>query len=94
MTNLTIGQCRFWLLWIKVFEKCLARQPSDYFRPILSPFLSAERRGYSCEAVLQRLIEDWRNTLDNKCVVSAVSLDLSKAFDMIPHDLLLAKLAA
>ena len=78
----------------KVFEKCLARQLSDYFSSILSPFLSAYRRGYSCEAVLLRLIEDWRNALDNKCVVDAVSMDLSKAFDMIPHDLLLAKLAA
>ena len=78
----------------KVFEKCLARQLSDYFSYILSPFLSVNRRGYSCEAVLLCLIEDWRNALDNKCVVGAVSMDLSKAFDMIPHDLLLAKLAA
>ena len=78
----------------KVFEKCLARQLSDYFSSILSPFLSGYRRGYSCEAVLLRLIEDWRNALDNKCVVGAVSMNLSKAFDMIPHDLLLAKLAA
>ena len=78
----------------KIFEKCLARQLSDYFSSILSPFLSAYKRGYSCEAVLLRLIEVWRNALDNKCVVGAVSMDLSKAFDMIPHDLLLAKLAA
>ena len=64
----------------KVFEKCLARQLSDYFSSILSPFLSGYRRGYSCEAVILRLIEDWRNALDNKCVVGAVSMDLSKAF--------------
>ena len=78
----------------KDFEKCLTRQLCDYFSAILSPFLSAYRRGYSCEAVLLRLIEDWTNALDNKCAVGAVSMDLSKAFDMIPNDLLLAKLAA
>ena len=77
----------------KVFEKCLVRQVFDYFSSILSPFLSAYGRRYSCQAVLLRLIEDWRNALDNKCVVGAVSMHLSKAFGMIPHDLLLAKLA-
>ena len=94
MINLTIGQCSILVTLDKVFEKCLARQLSDYFSSILSPFLSRYRRGYSCEAVLLHLIEDWRNALDNKCVVGAVSMDLSKAFDMIPHNLLLAKLAA
>ena len=72
----------------------LAHQLSDYFSSILSPFHSAYRQGYSCKAVLLRLIEDWRNALDNNCVVGAISMDLSKAFDMILHDLLLAKLAA
>ena len=61
---------------------------------MLPPFLSAYRRGYSCEAVLLRLIEDWRIAHDNNCFVGAVSMDLSKAFDMISHDLLFAKLAA
>ena len=78
----------------KVFEKCLTRQLSDYFRSILSPFLFANRWGYSCEAVPLRLIEDWRNALHSKCFVGAVSMDRSKAFDMISHDHLLAKLAA
>ena len=40
------------------------------------------------------MIEDWRNALENKCFVGAVSVDLSKAYDMISRDLLLAKLAA
>ena len=78
----------------KVFEKCLTRQLSDYFRSILSPFLFANRWGYSCEAVPLRLIEDWRSALHSKCFVGAVSMDRSKAFDMISHDHLLAKLAA
>ena len=77
----------------KAFEYCLARKLSDYFRSILSPFLFANRWGYSCEAVPLRLIEDWRSALHSKCFVGAVSMDRSKAFDMISHDLLLAKLA-
>lgn len=52
----------------KVFEKCLKHQPIQYF----NPSLSAYRRGYSCESVPLRPIEDWRSSLDNKCFVSAV----------------------
>ena len=78
----------------KVFEKCHKRQLSDYIRSMLSPFLFANRWGYGCEAVPLRLSENWRNAWDNKCFVGAVFIDRSKAFDMISHDLLLAKLAA
>ena len=36
----------------------------EYFATIISPFLSAYRSGYSCEAVLLHLIESWRQDLD------------------------------
>ena len=41
-----------------------------------------------------RLTEDWKRSLDNKQIVAVISMDLSKAFDTIPHGLLLAKLKA
>ena len=36
--------------------------------------------------------EEWKKSLDDKNIIGAVLMDLSKAFDCIPHDLLMAKL--
>ena len=44
--------------------------------------------------ILSSLTERWRKNLDNNVVVGAVLTDLSKAFDFIPVDLLIAKLSA
>ena len=42
----------------------------------------------------ERLLEDWKSALDKNCYVAAILMDLSKAFDCLPHDILLSKLAA
>jgi Reverse transcriptase (RNA-dependent DNA polymerase) len=49
----------------------------------------------SCTTMLSKLIEDWQHCLDTKSVkqVDVVSLDFSKAFDMVPHGRLLGKLS-
>ena len=41
-----------------------------------------------------RLVEDLKASLDEKLIAVTVMMDLSKAFDCLPHDLLIAKLHA
>ena len=78
----------------KLFESIMAEKLTTYFDfdHILSPLLSAYRKGYSCQHVILRLTELWRNALDNNKYVGTVAMDLSEAFDCMPHGLLLAKL--
>ena len=40
------------------------------------------------------MIEDCKQSLDNQKFVGVVLMDLSKVFDYIPHDLLIAKMHA
>ena len=78
----------------KIYEKVLKQQLIKHLDKTLSVFIAANRKAYGTQHVLIRLLEDWRSKLGNGYLVGSILMDLSKAFDCIPHDLLIAKLHA
>ena len=78
----------------KVYERILHDQLSDHFEKIFSPKLCGFRKGHSTQHALINLLNEWQSTLDKSGVVGTILMDLSKAFDSLNHDLLIAKLEA
>ena len=81
-------------MFSKIYEKFLHENLMNQVNTFLSIFISAYRKSYSTNHVLIRLIENWKKLLDEKKFVCAVLMDLSKAFDSMPHDLLIAEIYA
>ena len=67
---------------------------SDYFNDVLSKFQCRFRKGFGCQNCLLYMVETIRKTCANQGVFAAVMADLSKAFDCISHELLMAKINA
>ena len=72
----------------------MQKQINGYINNFLSPYLCGYKKGFSTHLALLSLTETWKKALDNKAFGRAVLMDLSKAFDTINHDLLIAKLHA
>ena len=53
---------------------------------------SGFRENHSCETALTVLIDEWITSINNHNKVGAIFLDLTKAFDLINHSLLIEKL--
>ena len=78
----------------KIFERLLSRQLSEFFDNILSKFQCGFRKGYGTQHCLLLMLEIWKEATDNNKAFGALLTDLSKAFDCLSHDLLIAKLHA
>ena len=78
----------------KVYERFIHENLMSSVTNFLSDFISAYRKGYSTNHVLLRLTENWKAALDSNLFTGAALMDLSKAFDCIPHDRLIAQLHA
>ena len=78
----------------KVFERLLYKQMEKFMSNKLSAKLSGFCKNYKFQYCLTYMLEKWKNTLENKKHGGLVVRNLSKAFDAINHDLLIAKLEA
>ena len=78
----------------KIFERIIQNQFSSYIDEFLSPYLCGYRKGFNTKYALLSLIEKWKITLDGNGYTGAILMNLSKAFDTINHELLMAKLYA
>ena len=78
----------------KIFEKGLYQQIEDCSNKILSPKLCGFRKGHSTQHALLNLLKNRQKCLNKSGVVGTVLMDLSKTYDCLPHDFLLAKLSA
>ena len=79
-------------MFSKIYEKFLHENLKNYVNIFLSKSISAYCKSYSTNHVLIRLIKNWKKSLDEKKFVGAILMDLSKAFDFIHHNLLIAKM--
>ena len=72
-----------------------SRSPKSVYlqeHSLLTPHQSGFRPVHSTQDVLIKTMDNWRKELDSDHIVSALFVDLSKAFDTIVHELLLEKL--
>ena len=76
----------------KVYERVMFKQIGDFMKNYFSKFQCGFRKGYNTQQCLIALIEKWKSAIDKRKSFGALLTDLSKAFDCLPHELLIAKL--
>ena len=52
------------------------------------------RKAHSTQHALFKLLHSWQKELDNSGFISTILMDLSIAYDCLPHDLIIAKFEA
>ena len=70
------------------------QQISKFVEPLLSKYQCGFRKGYNTQYCLLAMLEKWKSSVDKGSSFGALLTDLSKAFDCLSHELLIAKLHA
>ena len=76
----------------KIFKRVLFDQLTKFSNKFLSPLLCSFRKGYSTQYALVNLLQNWKKSLDEPDrIVGTLLMDLSKAYDCVNHELIIAK---
>ena len=76
----------------KIYKRCIYDQIQLFLDSLLSKYQCGVRTDYNAQHCFITLIEKWKKSVDNGGAFGALLTDLSKAFDCLPHELLIAKL--
>ena len=78
----------------KIFEKCMFEQMSQFFENIFSKYQWGFPKGFSTQQRLMSMLEKWKRSVGNSKMFDSLLTDLSKDFDCLNYELLIAKLNA
>ena len=76
----------------KVYERIIYKQLSQHAEQFLNKILCGFRKTHSTQHALFKLLHSWQKELDYGGFVRTILMDLSKAYDCISLELLVAKL--
>jgi Reverse transcriptase (RNA-dependent DNA polymerase) len=78
----------------KIFEKAFLIRLLSFLKEfkILADFQHGFQKSKSTETAIFELIDSFLKSIDEKSKTAGIFLDLSKAFDMVDHEILLSKL--
>ena len=76
----------------KVYERIIYNQLSTHSEQFLNSILCGFRKAHNTQHALFKLLHSWQKELDSGGFVGTILMDLSKAYDCISHELLIAKL--
>ena len=76
----------------KVFERIIYKQINSYMEDKFAKWLVGFRKSHGTQHLLLTMLKKWKGGIDNASYVSSLFMNLSKAFDTINHDLMLASI--
>ena len=78
---------------LKIFEKFVCKQ-TVFIDPLFSKFQHGFRKGYGAQDCFLAMLEHWKLAVDKEKIFGTLLTDLSKVFDCLSHELIIAKLNA